>query len=97
MKTILFVLLVLCSTFGKATNIYFANSGSDAASGTLSSPYQTIAKLNSLTLAAGDNVYFKRGDTFYGSIIISKSGIIGNRIVFGAYGTGAKPIITGFQ
>src|SRR5262249_36629132 len=39
---------------------------------------------------------FKRGDIFYGSISIKKSGGSGSPIIFDAYGSGAKPIITGF-
>ena len=39
---------------------------------------------------------FKRGDTFYGSLTIKNSGSSGNPITFSAYGTGAKPVITGF-
>jgi parallel beta-helix repeat protein len=36
-----------------------------------------------------------RGDTFYGSFTITVSGTPALPIVFGAYGTGVKPIITG--
>ncbi|MBE0676433.1 MAG: right-handed parallel beta-helix repeat-containing protein, partial [Bacteroidales bacterium] len=39
---------------------------------------------------------FKRGDIFYGTVKITKSGASGSSITFGAYGTGDKPIITGF-
>jgi hypothetical protein len=41
-------------------------------------------------------VLFKRGDVFYGSINISKSGSSGSPIIFGAYGSGNKPVISGF-
>src|SRR5262249_36101169 len=37
-----------------------------------------------------------RGDTFYGEIIVGKSGASSKPIVFGAYGSGNKPIISGF-
>jgi len=81
-----------------ATNYYLSNSGNDANSGTdPSSPWKTLNKLNSFkNLKKGDNVFFKRGDTFYGSITVSNSGTAGNPITFSAYGTGENPIITGF-
>ena len=82
-----------------ATNYYLSSSsGNDSNSGTsASSPWKTLNKLNSFhNLQPGDNVLFKRGDTFYGSITISNSGTSGSPITFGAYGSGAKPVITGF-
>jgi parallel beta-helix repeat protein len=56
-------------------------------------PWKNITKLNSYfsSLATGNNVVFKRGDIFYGTIVPTKGGIN-----FGAYGSGAKPNITGF-
>lgn len=91
------LLILLFPVYSSATNIYFATAGSDGGAGTKLSPYKTIGKLNSIfsSLAAGDSVLFNRGDTFYGSIIVNKSGTNGSRIVLGAYGTGAKPIISG--
>jgi len=82
----------------KATNYYLSNTGNDANSGMdPSSPWQTLNKLNSFkNLKPGDNVLFNRGDTFYGSITISNSGMAGNPITFSAYGIGEKPVITGF-
>ena len=52
--------------------------------------------MNSVTLSQGDNILFRRGDTFYGSLTINQSGSEESPIFLGAYGTGAKPIITGF-
>jgi len=93
MKKLLFLLFLL-PVMCMATNIYFdATAGSDAGAGTIGSPYKTIAKLNTLfaSMSNGDSVLFKRGETFYGEIVCNHS-----YIKFGAYGTGAKPIITGF-
>jgi len=47
-------------------------------------------------LQPGDRILFRRGDTFYGSLNITKSGEAGLPITIGAYGTGDKPVITGF-
>src|SRR5450432_71469 len=95
----LFILVLLIGVNVNATTYYFAASGNDANNGTSpSTPWQSMSKLNSVfsSLNPGDNVLFKRGDTFYGSITAKKSGTAGSPITIGAYGTGAKPIITGF-
>jgi len=44
----------------------------------------------------GDRILFNRGNTFYGTIAVTKSGSAGKPITIGAYGAGADPIITGF-
>lgn len=86
-----------------ATNYYFSSSGgSDSYSSSQaqnpSTPWQSISKLNSFfsSLRPGDSVLFKCGDTFYGNIILNRSGSSGNPIVIASYGTGAKPVISGF-
>ena len=78
---------------------YFVSaSGSDAADGlTSGTAWQTIAKVNTEMsgFVAGEKVGFNRGDTFNGTLAIaSKVGTLGNEIVFGAYGSGNKPIIS---
>jgi hypothetical protein len=96
MKHLLTILLLLSQTTF-ATNYYISNTGSDSNNGTsTSTAWQTISKVNSSTFVPGDQILFKRGDTFFGSLTISQSGVSGNPITFDAYGTGAKPIITGF-
>jgi hypothetical protein len=100
----LFVLAFLCvNHFAQATNYYFSSvSGDDnrtsAQAQNPATPWKTLSKLNSFfsSLGAGDSVLFKRGETFYGSIVVSKSGTSANPIRFGAFGSGAKPIISGF-
>ena len=82
-----------------ATNYYVSATGNDLADGlTPSAPWRTIDKVNASfsTFPAGSTIYFNRGDTFYGTLTICKSGTSGNPITISAYGTGAKPIITGF-
>lgn len=62
-------------------------------------PWKSLAKLNSIfsTLVPGDVVLFKSGDSFYGSIVAKASGTAAKPILFGAYGSGNKPVITGFS
>lgn len=101
-KLIVIIFLTVCSQ-SFATNYYFSElSGNDARSTaqaqSSSTPWKTISKLNSFfaSLQPGDSVLFKRGETFYGSIVIGRSGSAGAPINIGAFGTGAEPVITGF-
>ncbi|WP_018614604.1 Ig-like domain-containing protein [Segetibacter koreensis] len=96
--TLLFVLFLYSA---EATTYYFsASSGDDSRTPTQaqssSTPWKSLNKLNSFfsNLQPGDAVLFKRGETFYGSIIVNKSGTSGSPILIGAYGTGDKPVIT---
>ncbi|MEO6869278.1 MAG: hypothetical protein ABI168_06520, partial [Ginsengibacter sp.] len=98
MKTVFVLLLTILGLSATAKDYYISNSGNDSNSGTTpSSPWQTLNKLNSFKdLSPGDNVYFKRGDSFVGSIVVNQSGSTGSPITFGAYGIGTIPVITGF-
>lgn len=101
MKT-LFLLLFVCPFLtASATTYYFsANSGNDSRSFSearnSSTPWKSLSKLNSIfsSLRPGDVVLLKRGETFYGSINVSKSGTSSSPITIGAYGSGNKPVIT---
>ena len=103
----LFTRFLLCLAFvilyshSDAASYYFSTTGGDdsrtaAQARNPSTPWKTINKLNAVFpgLQPGDAILFKRGETFYGSIHISKSGSQGAPIVFSAYGTGSKPVIT---
>jgi parallel beta-helix repeat protein len=82
-----------------ANGHYFSASGNDLNAGTSpASPKKTLKQLNSdfKTYAAGDTVYLKRGDTFYGTISVGNSGAVNKPIVISDYGKGAKPVVTGF-
>ncbi len=91
--TIVFILSFFVS---QATNYYLSSTGSDTANGTSQAqPWRTISKLDSVTFAAGDSVFFKRGNKFRGTVTVHQSGTASAPIVFSAYGIGSKPIITG--
>src|SRR5262249_14209502 len=81
-----------------ATAIYYvAANGSDSNSGTsLSAAWQTLSKVNATSFAAGNCVLFRAGDTFEGPLTPKTSGTSSAPITFGAYGSGAKPTISGF-
>jgi parallel beta-helix repeat protein len=100
MRTFLFILFILTVVGANAATYYIsASSGLDSRTATeaqnASTPWQSLTKVNATTFAAGDKILLKSGDTFYGNLTVNQSGTSGNPIVFGAYGTGAKPLITG--
>ena len=97
-----FCLACMLSIISQAKNYYISSStGSDSYTSTQAqnpaTPWKSIAKLNSFfsSIVPGDNIYFKRGDVFFGSIVINKSGSSGNLITISTYGTGARPLISG--
>lgn len=103
MKQIAIVLFVIfCASFTipkryVGTTYYISNTGNNLNNGTSSStPWQTLAKLNSITLVAGDIVLLKAGDTFNEQLPVNQSGSAGNVIRFGSYGGIIKPVITAF-
>lgn len=94
------VLLIMLPLAGKATDYYISSRGDDNNSGTRpDNAWRTIEKLNASfsLIKPGDNIFFQRGDVFFGSIRINVSGQKGKPIVFGAYGKGNHPVITGFS
>jgi hypothetical protein len=60
-------------------------------------PWKSLTRLNKFfpSLTSGDSILLKRGDFFYGSIQVSKSGAVFAPIYLGAYGTGNNPVISG--
>src|SRR5438477_4428199 len=106
MKNLLTLLLLIKLVFFSekinATNYYFSSTdGDDSRSSAQAqnslTPWKTIDKLNSIfsSIQPGDHIFFKRGDVFYGSINITKSGSSGLPITFDAYGIGVNPVISG--
>lgn len=80
-----------------STGVYYISTtdGNDANSGTSpTTAWKTLAKLNASwgSLQSATQILLKRGDVFTGSITAGKSGV-----TLGAYGSGAKPIITVLQ
>ncbi len=92
--TVMFLFVALPA---RATTYYVAAAGSDSNSGTSSgAPWQTIAKVNGATFSPGDSILFNRGDAWYGtSLAVPSAGSSGSPITFGAYGSGANPILKG--
>jgi parallel beta-helix repeat protein len=81
--------IIVCFGAGPtlAATYYVAANGSDSNDGT-ASPWQTVDKVNA-SARSGDTVLFRCGDLFRGQIEAA-----GN-MTYGAYGSGAAPVISG--
>lgn len=91
---ILLFLFLLGPLFG--ATYYVKNAGDDAKDGLSdANAWETISKVNGVSFAAGDFVYFNKGDEWREQLSIPTAGSVGSLITFGAYGTGANPIING--
>lgn len=90
----------LLPSFLVAQSIYYISSteGNDLNTGLSSSqPWKSMDKVNSLAPSPGDQMLFKRGDSWNGTLTINSSGTSGSPITYGAYGTGEKPVIYGSE
>lgn len=79
-----------------ATYYVSSSSGSDSNPGTISQPFATLSKVNTLNLNQGDTVYLKRGDTWtdeYLELQVADQGSSTSPVTISAYGTGNDPII----
>ncbi|MXV15797.1 right-handed parallel beta-helix repeat-containing protein [Hufsiella ginkgonis] len=102
--SVLYGFLYLISGQAYSNTYYFsASSGSDNYTQVQSrnplTPWSSINRLNAFfsRLAPGDSVLFKRGDTFTGTLSVTRSGAAFAPIYFGAYGKGEKPVINGLE
>jgi hypothetical protein len=77
---------------------YYLDSedGNDNADGlSPGSAWQTISKLDGITLTPGQSVGFKRGCVWRESLLPGDSGSSGHLITYGAYGSGDRPELNG--
>lgn len=73
-----------------------SSAGSDTNAGTTTgTAWRSLAKVNAFAFQPGDTVAFKRGGTWSGSLVLSRSGTSTSAITADAYGTGNKPLIGG--
>ena len=94
MHHIIFLLFCFVISYAQKNYYFSSSTGNDSNVGSEANPFKTILKLNSLVLVAGDKIFFKKGDTFIGQIIVSYSGISGFPIVYDSYGNGDLPVLT---
>ena len=92
------IVTLLAWSICSATTYYVSPSGNDASSGTSqANAWQTMQRVSQVmnTLSPGDQILFQRGATYRGSLSILSSGTASSPIVFGSYGSGAEPVISG--
>ncbi|MFA6004680.1 MAG: right-handed parallel beta-helix repeat-containing protein, partial [Elusimicrobiota bacterium] len=82
------------TTLAQSVGTYYVSAaGSDSNDGlSTATPWKTIAKVNAKTFVSGDKILFRSGDDFSGQINLNQAGV-----TLGAYGAGAKPIISGTE
>jgi hypothetical protein len=96
MRSLLLLLLVLAPSAHAGTYYVSASQGSDNNDGrSPKTPWHTIAHVNQQRLNPGDSVLLRRGDTWCETLKPATSGRAGLPLIFGAYGSGAKPILDG--
>ena len=77
---------------------YYVDSvrGSDSGAGTsAATAWKSLAKVNSGTFAAGTRILLRRGSWFSKGFELSESGRAGAPITVSAYGSGARPVVSG--
>ncbi len=83
-----------CST----SNTFYidSESGSDSNNGlTEATAWQSFTNINTFTFCPGDQILFKAGQSWTGTLQPKGSGEADNPIVIGSYGTGDAPILYG--
>jgi len=84
-----------CAKGAAAETYYVANDGSDDGDGqSPATAWQTLTQVNGAELEAGDQVLFRRGDEWRGQLRAC-SGDESGHVTYGAYGSGAKPLLLG--
>ena len=96
----MWAVLTVVSVLPVFATTYFVDNcvivGSDSNNGTsITTPWLTVAKVNSSTFAAGDSVLFQRTCLWREQLTIPSSGASGNPLTIGAYGSGAAPVLRG--
>src|ERR1700759_4481196 len=67
---------------------YVSVTGNDNNPGTKKSPFKTLDKINGLHLVAGDTIFFRSGQVFNGSLLLTQgiNGAANKPIVITSYG-----------
>jgi hypothetical protein len=100
MKFLWPLLLSLCFVFakhaaGNGISYYVdAQRGNDKNTGTsVSHPWKSLERINSMQFHAGDRILLKRGSEFSGTLHLKGSGSSANPVRLVAYGNGRRPVI----
>jgi hypothetical protein len=86
--------IILATNAVLAQDYYVANDGNDGNPGTIEKPWKTLKKISTASFTTGDDVYFKKGDTFSPDITLypNWTGTSSNPAIIGAYGSGERPV-----
>ena len=68
------------------------SSTASTSTGSIATPFKSIAQVNAIVLYAGDSVFFRNGRVFSGALNIKYSGTATDPIVFTNYGSGLIPV-----
>ena len=82
----------------RASATYYIDSkrGSDSNDGlSEDKPFKSLSKLSSKFFQEGDQILFKRGETYSGALTLKGYGTASNPIRVGTYGSGDMPVING--
>lgn len=97
MRTIILSLVLgLLAAPGAAATYYVdAAGGSDSNPGrSEAAAWKTVGKINSASFSPGDSVLFRRGGEWLAEqLVVPSSGSPSKPLTFGAYGTGAPPLL----
>lgn len=86
---------VSAGIFDSSGNYYVDPSSNSAIEdGSISHPWKSISQLNNnmTKFKPGDNIYFKNGQHYKGSLVVSCIGTSAGPITFTTYGSGNKPV-----
>jgi len=96
---IIFLILIASQVFAGTVYYVDARNGNDSNNGlSQAAAWKTLAKVSRSAFSPGDSILFKRGEVWRepkGLEINGYNGTPGARIIFGAYGSGDRPIING--
>jgi len=85
--TVLFFLIFFFFNFSNAQHKYYFNSKAlSEGNGTRQQPFQSLEKLAQLAFHGGDSIFFHRGDTLTGNIVLNVNGTKDHPVVFTSYG-----------
>ncbi len=89
------ILVIMSIAWTAAQTTYYVDpAGNDGAAGTSpTSAWRTVSKVSGMSFSPGDQVLFKRGGVWSEELSPASSGSTSAPIVFGAFGSGARPVI----
>jgi len=86
--------LVIVSSHAVAETFYVDSAAAAGGTGSQASPWRGLSDIAGV--APSDTVLFKRGGT-WSEALVPVSGAAGSPVAYGAWGTGARPVIAGFS